>query len=69
MLAYITRRILLMFPTLLGILCISFLIAQLSPGGPVERLMAQIQGIDSGSNPNCRGKVSDKMNSDQRHKK
>ncbi len=50
MLAYVTRRILLMIPTLLGILCISFLVAQLSPGGPVERLMAQIQGLDSGSN-------------------
>jgi hypothetical protein len=42
--AYIARRILLMIPTLLGILCISFLIAQVAPGGPVERLMAQIAG-------------------------
>lgn len=49
MLAYIARRLLLMIPTLFGILLISFLIVQFAPGGPVERIMAQLQGLDSGA--------------------
>jgi microcin C transport system permease protein len=48
MLAYIARRILLMIPTLLGIMLISFVIVQFAPGGPVERMIAQLQGQDSG---------------------
>lgn len=46
MLAYILRRLLLIIPTLLGILLINFLIIQAAPGGPVERMIAQIQGTD-----------------------
>ncbi|MGB3390844.1 MAG: microcin C ABC transporter permease YejB [Pseudaminobacter sp.] len=48
--AYILRRILLMIPTLLGIMAISFAIIQFAPGGPVERVIAQItgQGGDAG---------------------
>lgn len=49
MLAYISRRILLMIPTILGILLISFAIVQFAPGGPVERIMAQLQGMDAGA--------------------
>jgi microcin C transport system permease protein len=49
MLAYIARRILLMIPTLLGIMLISFAIVQFAPGGPVERIIAQLQGQDSGA--------------------
>lgn len=44
MLNYILRRLLLMIPTLLGILLISFVIVQFVPGGPVERMIAQLQG-------------------------
>jgi microcin C transport system permease protein len=44
MAAYIFRRLLLMIPTLLGILLISFIIIQFVPGGPVERMIAQLQG-------------------------
>ncbi len=44
MLAYIVRRVLLMIPTLLGIMVINFVIVQAAPGGPVEQLIAQIQG-------------------------
>jgi microcin C transport system permease protein len=47
MLAYILRRLALMIPTLLGILALSFVIIQFAPGGPVERIIAQIQGQDS----------------------
>lgn len=44
MAAYILRRLLLMIPTLLGILLISFIIIQFVPGGPVEKMIAQLQG-------------------------
>ncbi|MBN9433415.1 MAG: microcin C ABC transporter permease YejB [Bosea sp.] len=46
MAAYILRRILLMIPTLLGILALTFVIVQFAPGGPVERVIAQLQGND-----------------------
>ncbi|ACL55557.1 microcin C ABC transporter permease YejB [Methylobacterium nodulans] len=41
---YILRRLLLMIPTILGIMLISFVIVQFAPGGPVERVLAQLQG-------------------------
>ncbi len=49
MLAYIIRRLLLMIPTVFGIMLISFVIVQFAPGGPVERLIAQLQGNDRGA--------------------
>ncbi len=42
--AYILRRLLLMVPTLFGILAISFVVIQFAPGGPVEQVIAQLQG-------------------------
>lgn len=44
MTAYITRRLLLMIPTLLGIMLINFVIVQSAPGGPIERLIAELKG-------------------------
>jgi len=44
MLAYIFRRLLLIIPTLLGIMTINFFIVQTSPGGPVEKMIMQMQG-------------------------
>lgn len=44
--AYILRRLLLMIPTLVGIMAINFVIIQFAPGGPVERVIAQLQGTD-----------------------
>ena len=51
MLSYIIRRLLLIIPTLLGILLINFIIVQAAPGGPVEQVISQIKGhnIDSTS--------------------
>ncbi len=46
MAAYILRRLLLMIPTILGIMTLSFIIVQFAPGGPVERVIAQLQGND-----------------------
>ncbi|PLX47331.1 MAG: microcin ABC transporter permease [Desulfobulbaceae bacterium] len=43
MLSYILRRILLMIPTLLGIMLITFTITQFVPGGPVERMIANLE--------------------------
>lgn len=42
--AYILRRLLLMIPTIFGIMAISFAVIQFAPGGPVERVIAQLQG-------------------------
>ena len=47
MLAYIARRLLLIIPTLLGILLINFLIIQAAPGGPVEQTIARLEGFDA----------------------
>lgn len=44
MTAYIVRRLLLMIPTLFGIMVINFIIVQAAPGGPVERVIAQLKG-------------------------
>ncbi|MFQ5784983.1 MAG: microcin C ABC transporter permease YejB [Alphaproteobacteria bacterium] len=44
MLAYIVRRLLLIVPTLFGIMLVNFVIIQFAPGGPVEQLIAQLQG-------------------------
>ncbi len=41
--AYILKRILLMVPTLFGIVLVTFLILQMVPGGPVERMLSQLR--------------------------
>ena len=42
--AYILRRLLLMIPTLFGIMAISFTVIQFAPGGPVEQVIARVTG-------------------------
>ena len=44
MLAYIARRLLLMVPTLFGIMVVNFIVVQAAPGGPVELMIARIKG-------------------------
>ena len=44
--SYILKRLLLVFPTLLGIVLITFLVLQLVPGGPVERMIAQSRAFE-----------------------
>ena len=46
MAAYILRRLLLMIPTLIGIMAINFVVVQFAPGGPVEKVIAKMQGTD-----------------------
>ena len=48
MAAYILKRLLLMVPTLFGVLLLTFVVIQFVPGGPVEQMVAQLQGRDSG---------------------
>jgi microcin C transport system permease protein len=45
MLAYIVRRLLLIIPTLFGIMVVNFIIVQAAPGGPVEQMLAKVQGV------------------------
>lgn len=44
MLAYILRRVLLIIPTLLGIMVVNFVVIQAAPGGPIEQMIAKISG-------------------------
>jgi microcin C transport system permease protein len=53
--AYIVRRILLMIPTLLGIMVVAFAVVQFAPGGPVERVIAQLSGSDTGATSRISG--------------
>jgi microcin C transport system permease protein len=48
MFAYILKRLLLMIPTLFGILLLTFAVIQFVPGGPVEQMVSQLQGRDAG---------------------
>ena len=42
--AYILRRLLLVIPTLLGVMIINFVLTQFVPGGPIEQVIARAQG-------------------------
>ena len=44
MASYVLKRLLLMIPTLIGVMLVTFLVTQFVPGGPVEQLISQIQG-------------------------
>ncbi|KAA6405646.1 microcin C ABC transporter permease YejB [Candidatus Tokpelaia sp.] len=52
---YILRRILLIFPTIIGILTVTFIIVQFTPGGPVENIIAQLQGTGGNALGNLAG--------------
>jgi microcin C transport system permease protein len=46
--SYVLKRLLLMIPTLFGIVLITFVVIQFVPGGPVEQMVAQFQGFEAG---------------------
>ncbi|MGA2894815.1 MAG: microcin C ABC transporter permease YejB [Xanthobacteraceae bacterium] len=58
MAAYILRRILFMIPTVFGIMLVSFVVVQFAPGGPVERVIAQLSGTDTGATSRISGSAS-----------
>ncbi len=53
--AYIMRRILLMIPTMFGIMILTFTIIQFAPGGPVEQMIAKMQGQNTDATQNIGG--------------
>ena len=59
MLAYIIRRLLLIIPTLFGIMVINFLIIQAAPGGPVEQMIAKIKGTSVAATERVSGSGDD----------
>lgn len=54
---YIIRRLLLIFPTLVGIITINFFIVQLAPGGPVDQMIARLTGQDVSATARISGAV------------
>src|SRR4030095_4648621 len=59
MLSYVLKRLLLFFPTLIGVLLVTFVVIQFVPGGPVEQYLAEAKagargGVESGGS-NYRG--------------
>ena len=48
MFSYILKRLLLMVPTLLGVLLVTFVVIQFVPGGPVEQMVARLEARDAG---------------------
>jgi microcin C transport system permease protein len=62
---YLLKRVLLIIPTLFGIMLISFAIIQFAPGGPVERVIAQITGTDVAATARIGGGQGDGMSSSQ----
>ncbi|BBI62124.1 hypothetical protein HSBAA_34300 [Vreelandella sulfidaeris] len=44
---YTLRRLLLMIPTLFGIMLLNFIIVQAAPGGPIDQMLARFEGADA----------------------
>ena len=61
MTAYILRRLLLMIPTLLGILLLNFLIIRLSPGSPVDQIIAQLRQTGSEATARISGRTGSEV--------
>ena len=59
MAAYLLRRMLLLVPTLLGIIAINFAVVQFAPGGPVEQAMAEARGGGAAATARITGATSD----------
>lgn len=59
MAAYLLRRLLLVLPTLLGIVAINFAVVQLAPGGPVEQVLAELKGRGADATARVTGPTSD----------
>ena len=57
--AYVLRRLLLMVPTLIGIVTVSFVIIQFVPGGPIEQLAAKVAGANLSATATIGGVVGD----------
>ena len=69
MAAYILKRLLLMIPTLFGVMLVTFAVTQFVPGGPVEQLVAQLQGAsaDGEASSGIQGLYQGARGLDQQH--
>lgn len=63
MAAYLLKRLLLIIPTMIGIMLISFVIVQFAPGGPVEQMIAKLTGTDSSISDRLGGGARDTVGS------
>ncbi|MFT3720958.1 microcin C ABC transporter permease YejB [Pseudorhodoferax sp.] len=61
MVAYIARRVLLMLPTLFGVLLLNFAIIQFVPGGPAEQLLAQLTDKEARAAGGAGGRALDQQ--------
>ncbi len=59
MLPYIIRRLLLLIPTLFGIITINFVVVQLAPGGPIEQILSEVRGKGGSPTDRFNGPGSD----------
>jgi microcin C transport system permease protein len=66
MASYLLKRLLLIIPTLLGIMLISFAIIQFAPGGPVERIIAKLSGTEVSATARIGGGQSDTFSQQSR---
>jgi len=64
---YILKRLLLIIPTLFGIMVINFAIVQLAPGGPVEQMIANLTGVGVESTARFSGSASGEVASSVLH--
>ncbi len=65
MLPYIIRRLLLIIPTLFGIMVVNFVIVQFAPGGPVEQMLAELRGEAVGATERFSGGGADSVQQSQ----
>jgi microcin C transport system permease protein len=63
--AYLLKRILLMIPTLLGIMLMTFAVIQFVPGGPIEQVIAKMQGTDTDSTARVSGNSGNETGGNQ----
>jgi microcin C transport system permease protein len=53
--AYIVRRLLLVIPTLFAIMVVNFAVVQVVPGGPIEQILARLEGTAVGATSRVSG--------------
>ena len=66
MLPYIIRRVLLIVPTLFFIMSVNFAIVQFAPGGPVEQMLAEIEGTAINATARIGGQGGSEVGAGQR---
>ncbi|MGQ0484014.1 MAG: microcin C ABC transporter permease YejB [Hyphomicrobiales bacterium] len=63
--AYIIKRLLLMIPTLLGIMLMTFAVIQFVPGGPIEQVIARMQGTGTDATSRITGDTGNEAGGNQ----